>query len=225
MKKFFLYTLLALLFVGFMNRCNPLQTQTPPYPPPEVNACSKLGTKSSPRYIYIVDIFEMQYGETKIVSDSRQFNMSLSMTITGISDNMLADCGKAKDRWKKNVVFRFEHGDSLLWNLTTNTDTVHVETISFSPCGAWEYRNDGTDLREIQDSVAAWYNKYGNDTYCMLNTLTRWEGGGGRLARLSQKNDPYGPDKHLSIYMSKVYPFSGQAKQEDYRFVFIVTTE
>jgi hypothetical protein len=167
----------------------------------------------------IVDIFELQYGETKVTSHPLY---SFSVTLEEIIDNVPANCGQVSDRWRKDVVFKFEHGDSLLWYSTT--DTVYIEKIDFPPCGAWEYRNDGTDLKEIQDSVSAWRNKYGySSLYCKFNRLVKWDG--RYITQLYKKSAPNGVYRNLFIYIAKVYPLYGRAKQEDYRFIFIITVE
>ncbi|MDR3235104.1 MAG: hypothetical protein LBT48_00040 [Prevotellaceae bacterium] len=223
MKSFFIYTLLALLLAGTMGSCKQSQSQ----PQEEEDICLKttyggISQYSSPRpAMNIMDIFELQYGETKTISYPWKGGFSLSMTLEGISDNVPAGCGQTSDKWNKDVVIRFEHGDSLLWY--TNTDTVHIETISLSPCGAWEYRNDGTDLKEIQDSVAAWHNKYGGRINCKFTTSVGWQE--KYIIVLRKKNAPNTTNRHIYIYMAKVYPLYGRTKPEDYRFVFIVATQ
>ncbi|GHT45183.1 hypothetical protein AGMMS49965_21920 [Bacteroidia bacterium] len=162
----------------------------------------------------VIDIFELKYGEEKIISRN---NQSFSLVLTDIQDSVTVDCSLA-DFIDASGPEKIRHHALIAVKEIKNENT--LITVSSKPCGALYFENDGTDIQHIRDILSSITATPAGESYYQQEFLALF--GNGVVI----------PNAALRINMAKAYPNIYQiaekehdeVEKEHYKFIFIIST-
>ncbi|MDR0605835.1 MAG: hypothetical protein LBG80_16195 [Bacteroidales bacterium] len=187
MKKTSLYLFVLSAFtMGTLFSCE--KNRTSIYPPCE-----------EPITIIDFAVFELQYGEAKTIpfrgyfgfSDDNINEESYTFSITDI--NII----------NKKVDIEIKYGQV-------------VDTINVSFERSWEYNSNGSDIQQMEDSLATWINEIDK---CYIREKF--------ISSFGYGNDFFRDSHYISrtLRIAKVHPNVQLLPVEQYKFIFIITCE
>ncbi|MDR3350681.1 MAG: hypothetical protein LBN98_03390 [Prevotellaceae bacterium] len=144
-------------------------------------------------------VFELQYGETKTIP----FRGYFGYQDDAIDDEAYTFSITEIDITHKKADVEIKYGQT-------------IDTINVSFERAWEYNNDGSDIQQVEDSLATWISEI--DKYDRKEKLISTFGYGEDFFR----------DSHYfarKLYIAKVHPKGQLLPVEQYKFIFIITCE
>ncbi len=157
----------------------------------------------------VLSVFELKYGDSKAFDYKGE---KIVLTIDDVQDSVTVNCSLTD--FTNNSL-----GPSqikICTYLSVNDEKVPLKVES-KPCGAILYKNDGSDIQDIEERIEEIKNAPANltlDTY-FTDTFINLFGEGTQI-----ENTPY------RIYLAKAFPVSYEqpgATKEDYKFIFILT--
>ena len=177
-------------------------------------SCKKVGNKSEDLSIStigdIVSIFEIKYLETKSIDLGSQI---LNITVKNLVDSVIVDCSLVDfannvDGPKKIRIHSYLQINGI------NT----LLKVSSKPCGALQYKNDGSDIQDITDRInqitAISKNLNDNNKYYLQEFSNLFDNGA------TIEGTPY------KLFLAKAFPIKydkPDAVQSEYKFIFILT--